>query len=120
VIGPPDQTILRTAAQVQLEWSERPVGYFSSSNPGPVLEPEHGRDGRQLGIEGSGGLLGVNGAGGLTHDGAPVEVPGIAKEGGAGLGKTVDDRPVDRSRARKSRKQAAMEAVDPERERIEK
>jgi hypothetical protein len=120
VVGPPDQTILRTAAEVQLEWSERPVGYFSSSNPGPVFEPEHGRDSRQLGVEGSGGLPRVDAAGGLTHDGAPVEVAGITKESSAGLGETVNDRPVDRSRARESRKQAAVEAVDPERERIEK
>jgi hypothetical protein len=116
---PANQSVLRTAAQVERETAERALGNVAGRNPGPVLQPERSRQGGKLGIKREGCFPGIDRAGGLTHDRSAIEISGIAEQSGASLGQAVDDGPVDRCRPGKRRQQAPVESIYAERERRE-
>jgi hypothetical protein len=120
MIRPPNQAILGATAKVQGKAPQRTFGYFAPRNAWPVLQPERSRGSRELGVKGCRSLSGIDRTACLRHYGAAVEVLGVAEQGGSGLGKAMNDRPVHGGRSRQRWKQAAVEAVDALRKCFEK
>jgi hypothetical protein len=83
--GPANQSVLGPATRVQWKAAEGPLRDVSGSNTGPVLQPERRGKARELLVERGWSFARIDRAGGLPHNGAAIQITGVAKQGGAGF-----------------------------------